>query len=420
MNELLVKKCDLCHNESDTERDILYFGEWLQKGNITVHHFCLLLSKNLTPNGQKRSGIKGFLMNDIRQEIKRASKCQCCYCNEYYATIFCATCGDALHLNCGRQMRCLFQFGYGFNTYCNECLPIHKYAKKLNLNSEMSDYICYICYEALGPYSAVEWIWAECCGNGYVHRICMQKYAYTAGRNLKCIWCNNKNFRENIKLQGIYVPDTKPQCEESYGEEFQLQLQCEAKNCLCPFGRKYNKHFWKLISCEYCGGYNIHNPKCMTNAQYSKKKIKEYICDICAGATNLNSKSENKKLEEICIQSINNREEEKINENEIEINSLNMQNKLIAQESIHPLNSSNSLNLDESLPDINLNSGILSMYEFDSNMNCLGTCYVYTDNIHENKTEKFPIHVPESNIIGRTDDKGIFKEINKILEEYQS
>lgn len=63
--------CLLCLQEpGDPEK----LGEFLQKDNLCVHYFCLILSSKLPQKGQSNRGLHGFMPEDIKKEAARASK----------------------------------------------------------------------------------------------------------------------------------------------------------------------------------------------------------------------------------------------------------------------------------------------------------------------------------------------------------
>nr|KAF6335626.1 PHD finger protein 7 [Pipistrellus kuhlii] len=67
----LAPVCRLCLQEpGDPEK----LGEFLQKDNLSVHYFCLILSSKLLQRGQSNRGIHGFLPEDIKKEAARASR----------------------------------------------------------------------------------------------------------------------------------------------------------------------------------------------------------------------------------------------------------------------------------------------------------------------------------------------------------
>ncbi|MXQ83077.1 hypothetical protein E5288_WYG018872 [Bos mutus] len=101
--------CRLCLQEpGDPEK----LGEFLQKDNLSVHYFCLILSSKLPQRGQSNRGFHGFLPEDIRKEAARASRKICFVCKRKGAAINCQKdqCARNFHLPCGLERGCLSQF----------------------------------------------------------------------------------------------------------------------------------------------------------------------------------------------------------------------------------------------------------------------------------------------------------------------
>uniref|UniRef100_A0A6I8P1T5 PHD finger protein 7 n=1 Tax=Ornithorhynchus anatinus TaxID=9258 RepID=A0A6I8P1T5_ORNAN len=68
-----VSVCRLCRQEAgDPEK----LGEFMQKDNLNLHYFCLILSSGLPQRGEDDNGFHGFLPEDIKKEVTRASKKQ--------------------------------------------------------------------------------------------------------------------------------------------------------------------------------------------------------------------------------------------------------------------------------------------------------------------------------------------------------
>ncbi|XP_037934468.1 uncharacterized protein LOC119668868 isoform X2 [Teleopsis dalmanni] len=247
----------------------------------------ILLSTKLPQNGREFTGILGFSMRDIRHEIKLAKQRFCVYCEEQYASIECHECKQCFHLECGLIRKCLFQFFGEFRSYCDLCLPLDDTQSKLVNTPPSSHTRCYMCEEAMGVYCPTIWIYGKCCGKGYVHRICMQKYASNAGYYLKCIWCKGKEFREKVKEQGICVPDRDAKWEQkgAFNDLHRGHKRCDVETCLCPRGREYIGHKvagkWNIIKCTLCGSFGGHSPCIMGNLNFSEK-VKGFKCELCA------------------------------------------------------------------------------------------------------------------------------------------
>lgn len=68
--------------------------------------------------------------------------------------------------------------------------------------------MCTICHEVMGKYDKIHSILSPCCKTHWFHKKCLMEFARNAGYFFKCPMCNNvDDFREAVKLKGIYVPD---------------------------------------------------------------------------------------------------------------------------------------------------------------------------------------------------------------------
>lgn len=207
-----------------------------------------MLSTHLPQRGKDSAGILGFQICDIRKEISKAKTRKCMYCNEYSASIMCKECKGYFHLICGHTNICLHEFIGEFQSYCHKCIPpdddqMRAIKKKYPNASELR---CHICMGQMGIYRPVRWIYAKCCGHGYAHSICVKEYALNAGYYLNCIWCKGKRFRDDIKYQGVFVPDRDANWETetgAYADLYRSHRRCDMESCRCPKGRHY-------ISCK--------------------------------------------------------------------------------------------------------------------------------------------------------------------------
>uniref|UniRef100_W5MTX9 G2/M-phase specific E3 ubiquitin protein ligase n=1 Tax=Lepisosteus oculatus TaxID=7918 RepID=W5MTX9_LEPOC len=80
------------------------YGEKISyKQQLTLHYFCLLMSSGIYQRGNEDQDIYGFLLHDINQEIKRASKLTCGICKRKGASVGCSVsaCPKKVHLPCG-------------------------------------------------------------------------------------------------------------------------------------------------------------------------------------------------------------------------------------------------------------------------------------------------------------------------------
>lgn len=194
--------CLLCLQEpGDPEK----LGEFLQKDNLCVHYFCLILSSRLPQKGQPNRGLHGFMPEDIKREAVRASKKICFVCKKKGAAIRCQNdqCVQNFHLPCGQERGCLSQFFGEYKSYCRK----HRPTQNIHQGS-LGEESCVLCCENLSRTS-VENIQSPCCSQAIYHRKCIQKYAHTSAKHFfKCPQCNNREeFPQEMLRMGIHIPD---------------------------------------------------------------------------------------------------------------------------------------------------------------------------------------------------------------------
>ncbi|XP_055380494.1 uncharacterized protein LOC129611385 isoform X2 [Condylostylus longicornis] len=116
----------------------------------------------------------------------------------------------------------------------------------------------------MGIYHPVLSIAPKCCAKKWFHRSCLMRYALSAGYYVKCMWCQKKEFRDQIRLDGIFVPDRDASWEKepnAYSDLHRPHRKCVAEDCLCPKGKEYNNsssRLWAIILCCMCGAYPLH------------------------------------------------------------------------------------------------------------------------------------------------------------------
>ncbi|XP_025128641.1 PHD finger protein 7 isoform X2 [Bubalus kerabau] len=232
--------CRLCLQEPGDPEKV---GEFLQKDNLSVHYFCLILSSKLPQRGQSNRGFHGFLPEDIRKEAARASRKICFVCKRKGAAINCQKdqCVRNFHLPCGLERGCLSQFFGEYKSFCGEHRPTQNIRRR-NVGEES----CILCCEDLSQIS-VENIQSPCCSQTIYHRKCIQKYAHTSAKHFfKCPQCNNREeFPQEMLRMGIHIPDRK----------------------------------WRLILCATCGSHGTHR-----NCSSLRSNCKKWECTECAPA----------------------------------------------------------------------------------------------------------------------------------------
>ncbi|KAH8396331.1 hypothetical protein KR222_008545 [Zaprionus bogoriensis] len=261
-------KCYICTKTSTQDADdVVLYGDWMIKQDVTVHYFCLLLSTNLLQRGGDSSGILGFLLRDIRAEATAAQRRICVFCKQSGASVVCHKCKVVFHMPCGLENRCVSHFCHQFPSYCESCAPLDDYRREL-LAQPPRNVTCDICMQAIPVFTLANITYGDCCRKGFAHRTCMRRHALSSGYYLRCPWCRDKKFHDTIKLQSVYVPDRDATWERqpnAYRELHEKLLRCDAAECICPKGRSYNRNTWSIQLCILCAATGTHF-KCRVGA----------------------------------------------------------------------------------------------------------------------------------------------------------
>lgn len=259
--------CDICcSSESILNCDTVHLAE-----DVSAHYFCLLFSSGLGQRGEEKDGIKGFLVSDIKREVRRGSRLKCVYCRKKGATVGCAEqrCKKSYHPICGKNHNSLYQFFDQFKSFCKEHRPLQNVKKVESLKANPANSNCTICQEKIVRKATFKTLWVPCCSS-FFHRDCVQSQAISAGKgHLRCANCNDSSkFIEEIKMLGVYVPEQDASWED--GSQFndidrEINIACHAKICFCPFedGRLFhdenkNGGVWEIFACNTCGSKGIH------------------------------------------------------------------------------------------------------------------------------------------------------------------
>ncbi|XP_053951282.1 uncharacterized protein LOC128858803 [Anastrepha ludens] len=278
-------KCELC----DSERcNTIEYGEFLTKNGKGVHTNCLYLSSGLRQAGRESEGFLGFLLKDIAAERARVSKIQCYYCGKMRANIGCceSRCHRSFHMICGIECGAMNQFLHTFRSFCN------RHVRKVQARPKPDDKCC-ICYENIfnenERFRAVKMIRAPCCRNGWFHKICLQKFAKSAGYFFKCPLCNDlQKFRERMSSWGIFVQDKDAEWEmvpNAYAELLERPGVCGAKICNNADGRSQCNDLNPFLYCSTCGSVALHR-RCVPQGR------SKFECDNCKQVLKTDSGSE--------------------------------------------------------------------------------------------------------------------------------
>ncbi|XP_017295885.1 G2/M phase-specific E3 ubiquitin-protein ligase [Kryptolebias marmoratus] len=277
--------CALCRFSDD---DPAIFGEKvkLKEHNLSVHYFCLLTSCGVYQRGEEDEGVFGFLVEDIKQEIRRSARLMCFSCKRKGACVGCnvRSCRKMAHFPCSRKMKFVSQFTGLFPSYC----PAHSPSQSLSVGSDFSlPQSCSVCLDSIDPVLSYSILKCPSCHASWFHRDCVQRQAQSAGLFFfRCTLCNNKeDFQKEMLRMGIYIPERDASWEleaNAYSELLEVYECCDSLTCLCSNGRTYSaKTGWfEVIRCRLCGSTGTHR-KCSG----LKLDTTDWACIDCTNAT---------------------------------------------------------------------------------------------------------------------------------------
>ncbi|XP_070984324.1 G2/M phase-specific E3 ubiquitin-protein ligase-like [Oncorhynchus clarkii lewisi] len=279
-----LDRCALCKcSENCPDK----YGEkiTLKSQELTVHYFCLLMSSGVYQRGEENEGIYGFLVDDIKQEVRRSSRLKCAVCKKNGASVGCyvKSCQKKVHFPCGKQHQFIFQFTDLFPSYCKDHSPSQSLPVSACVSEPMS---CSVCLDPIEPVLSYSILKCPACHGSWFHRDCVQNQAHSAGMFFfRCTLCNNKDmFQQEMLQMGVHIPerDAAWELEENaYGELLQVYQHCDAKKCLSHSGRTYSSRtgWFQILRCALCGSSGTHR-KC------GSLKLDEtnWACEDCAGS----------------------------------------------------------------------------------------------------------------------------------------
>ncbi|XP_072546610.1 G2/M phase-specific E3 ubiquitin-protein ligase [Salminus brasiliensis] len=262
--------CELCKRRDNCPDK---YGEkiTLKEHNITVHYFCLLMSSGIFQRGEDHEGIHGFLVDDIKQELRRSARLKCMGCKKTGASVGCSikSCRQMVHLPCGIEQEFIFQFTDLFPSFCKKHRPTQSCSSSPTL-----PLCCSICLEHIEPVLSYSVLKCPACHGSWFHRDCVQFQAHSAAMFFfKCTLCNNKDqFQQEMLRMGIHIPerDASWELEENaYGELLEVYQHCDAVKCSCQRGRGYSAQtgVFEIVRCKFCGSKGTHR-KCSSLKLY--------------------------------------------------------------------------------------------------------------------------------------------------------
>jgi len=303
-------KCQFC-KQGET-KDILQSGKLykLVSGRTAeyYHYFCCLFSTDGVQAGKDEEGLNGFLVKDLKQELKRGANLRCDLCGKTGATIRCGkkSCKKMYHFSCG-ALSPTGEYFYIFLGEMTSFCELHGPRQKVS-GQLCQDKVCMICFDTCGetPGPGPGRLVSPCCGRTY-HRACVQKTALQAGKAaLKCPACNDKEtFNTEMERCGVYIPNADAQWEMPENSNFYqfeemlgTDLRCDSLLCQCPHGPEFSRPGgrFEIAKCQTCGGRGVH-----IQCGNIDTKTKLFICSDCQPETvdsDTNSEEEDQLVQE--------------------------------------------------------------------------------------------------------------------------
>ncbi|RVE57674.1 hypothetical protein OJAV_G00218330 [Oryzias javanicus] len=277
--------CVLCRISDD---DPALFGEkfTLKQHNLTVHYLCLLTSCGVYQRGKENEGIMGFLVDDIRKEVRRSSFLTCASCKRKGACVGCniRSCRKMVHFPCGRKLGFISQFSEPFPSYCKKHAPSQTLSVDPNTSLPQS---CSVCLDSIDPVLSYSVLKCPSCHTSWFHRECVQRQAFSAGLFFfKCTLCNNKDrFQQEMLRMGIHIPERDASWEleaNAYSDLLEVYEHCDSPSCLCEHGRSHSdlSGWFEVVRCILCGSRGTHR-KCSG----LKVNTADWACADCTQAT---------------------------------------------------------------------------------------------------------------------------------------
>ncbi|XP_051782316.1 PHD finger protein 6-like [Erpetoichthys calabaricus] len=119
VGKLCCAFCKLDYESSET-------GPLLKKEDVCAHELCMLYSSNLTTqNSPVGDDLVGFLLKDVKEELKRGRKLRCPSCKRNGATIGCEIkkCPKSYHYLCAKKEEAVLvenEAKHTFELYCKK------------------------------------------------------------------------------------------------------------------------------------------------------------------------------------------------------------------------------------------------------------------------------------------------------------
>ena len=126
-------------------------------------------------------------------------------------------CNTRFHFPCNVKAGGIFQFSGNMYAFCRK----HRIKQRTENFILPPDEDCIICYEQVEETDDFKKLSAPCCGRIY-HKICVEKYAMSAGsEHFKCSNCNDvKKIMKEFQKLGVYIPHQDARWEQPDNSHF--------------------------------------------------------------------------------------------------------------------------------------------------------------------------------------------------------
>ncbi|XP_072320371.1 G2/M phase-specific E3 ubiquitin-protein ligase [Eucyclogobius newberryi] len=278
------QSCALCGFSHD---DPPLLGEKVQvpELGLSVHYLCLLTSCGVFQRGEEHEGVFGFLVDDIKREMRRSSRLTCSSCKHKGACVGCFVprCTKKVHFPCGRSLEFVSQFRCPFPSFCPDHAPTQSLSPALDLSLPRS---CSVCLDHIEPVLSFSVLKCPACHSSWFHRDCVQRQAHSSGLFFfRCTLCNNKDqFQDEMLRLGIHVPERDASWElesGAFSELLEVYESCDSVSCECPEGRGHSAKsgYFGIIRCRLCGSRGTHR-KCSG----LRLETRDWACPDCTQA----------------------------------------------------------------------------------------------------------------------------------------
>lgn len=319
------RPCYVCCKSDQNE---LEYGEFLTKGQLSVHYFCLvsvvrhryiivcivptsaaqrfrlfysifaqLFSTDLEQHCRTDAGgFRRFSIADIKRLHRRTRTHKCCHCARGHATIRCAqpTCPKTFHFACGLRADALPQFADAYAMYCAAHVPADLHQPDNYALAAQQP--CAVCLQPLPDRYAVQRCVPSCCRRGWFHTECVRRFAAAAGYYMSCLLCRQtERYVERVRLLGVYVPEREAAWEHRDNAAVAAlrwrHSRCDVEpRCLNAEGRESRAATgrWQMWLCQVCAAFGAHEA-CARSAAASVAVdgvgvvlgAKQFVCAPC-------------------------------------------------------------------------------------------------------------------------------------------